>query len=166
MKFKLTAGSELDLLTKDELDEVFKRHADALEQRLEGRPRRVRGAGDWQPADANGDATLYPYRVPIGCTFILHTVIATEEDATASAPVKNAGIAIEVHRDSEVGDLVDFAPEPDQAGQLPTAIKRIDYPFSNGEAIVVLVSKATAGKRVYANVLGELVRGEVIARKR
>lgn len=161
MKFKLTAGSELDLLTADELDQIVARHADALEQRLAlGRPRTVRGAGDWQVADANGNATLKPYRVPAGCTFVLRHVVATEEDATASVPVKNAGIAVEVHRDEATGDLVDFAPEPDQAGQLPTTIKRIGYPFRNGELIVVTVAKATVGKRVYANVLGELIRGE------
>lgn len=159
MKFKLGAGKDIDLLTSGEVDELLKKYALLADQLQRDRAAHaVRGPGDWQETDANGYAVLRPYRVPQGAVFDLHHVIVTAEGATVSVPYKATPVAVEVHRDEAGGDLIDFAPDPDQVGQLPTIIKRIRYPFKNGEQVVVVVVDAAAATRVYANVAGELRR--------
>lgn len=155
MKFTLRAGHDIDLLTESEVDRLLAKYArQAAEERRANAPAPVRGAGDSELTDATGAATLRPYRVPQGYIFTLRHVIVSMDGASASAPFKVAGVAVEVRRDEPGGDLIDFAPEPDQTGQLPTAIKRIGYPLKNGEEVVVVVAAASANTRVYANVLG------------
>jgi hypothetical protein len=161
VKFTLRSGAELETLTRDELNRELELFGDANEKRAAGRvARQVRGPGDWQETDANGGAVLVPYRVPNGCTFTLHHVVVTAEGASVSVPYKLTPVAVEIRRDEPGGDLIDFAPEPDEVGQLPTIVKRIGYPFRNGERVVIVVVDAAANTRVYANVTGTLRRGE------
>lgn len=165
MKVTLRAGGEIDLLNRGELSEELALFGAMLDKHDRERfrergVRAVRGPGDYQKTDGTGAAVLYPYRVKQGFTFVLHHVLVACEGASASAPYKTTPVAVEVRRDDNLGELIDFSPEPDQTGQLPTILKRIGYPLKNGEQVAIVVIAGPVNTRVYANVTGELRRGD------
>lgn len=151
MKFKLVAGSEVDLVSPEELRTVLD---EFVEQFQRSHSERVRAAFQAQ-TDGGGNLALDAYEVPIGMEFRLSRVVVQADGFTFAAPGV-AGVALEIRRNGVNGQLVD-GQKP--AVGLPWSWSSGGSPsphYRNGETVTVHVLGGPVNVNVSVYVEGDL----------
>lgn len=151
MKVKLVAGSEVDLVSPEELRLVLNEY---VEQFRRQHSERVRATLQ-NISDGTGQVSIDAFEVPVGMEFRLSRVLVTADGFTFAAP-SPAGVSIEIRRNGSQGPLVDGAkpavglPWPWVAGGSPSPHYR------NGETVTVHVVGGPANVNISVYVEGDL----------
>jgi len=151
VKVKLVAGSEVDLVSPEELREVLREFVATFERQHSERVR----ATLQNLSDAGGNIAIDAYEVPIGMEFRLSRVLLTADGLTFGAPGV-AGVSIEIRRNGKDGPLVDGAKP---AVGLPWSWVAGGSPsphFRNGETVTVRVVGGPANTNISVFVEGDL----------
>lgn len=161
MKVKLVAGSEVDLVSPEELrtvlDEVVEkfRRSDSEHVRAELQAY----------TDGTGAVAIAAYQVPIGMKFRAARIVVSADGFSFAAKFTNAAGAVEVRRGDVNGQLVDgvnlnpSAAAGDQSVGIPwvEAYSSDNRPeFKNGEVIVVKTIAGPPNTNVQVLVEGDL----------
>lgn len=147
MKFTLKAGSELDLLTEQELRSALAEFGRLFEQDARERVRTVEQA----LTDANGDAAVSVYGVPAGMRFVLNRVLAELDGSDPDTPYTTGGY-VGIFR----GDhLIDFFAVKSIPGSWAEGHSSAPL-YLNHEDVVVKMVGGPANTRFRVSIEGDL----------
>lgn len=141
MRFKLEAGAELDLLTRDELLEALREDRLARSGR-EVTPVRVEENG---VTDGTGALTLEVFTVPLGREFALTRLVVDADGFTPGAPYKSGTGWIDVRRS---GARVDFVNLQNGLPALSVDSDKTANRWRNGEQLEVVLAGGPANTNI------------------
>jgi hypothetical protein len=150
VKVKLQAGAELDVLSPSEAREIV---VELLERERREPTYEQARPGESAVTDANGNALINVYVVPVGRKFIVTRLIVNADGFTPGVPFKNAAGWIDVLRSNERVDFVNLANGiPAQS----IDSKDTGNVFWNGEIVQVQITGGPANTSVRVDLRGLL----------
>lgn len=160
MKHKLTAGAEVDVLNKDELQEVLvPLLRELLDRDVE---ERVRG-NENSALDPTGAAVVEVYGVPIGMLFRLtRVVVRVDGGSSFAAPYVNGAGSVEIRRNGRVVDGVNLSTGLPNVWTQSGAASPV---YRNGEQVEVAIAGGPANGNVLVEIEGDLYPMRVVDRK-